>query len=101
MIGSLRACFTHIPTHSHELVASFLVADGITHGLGLETSPPMQFLYFVCNIGVVMAPLSNAALCIRYLAHPCVVSKVSLRSWGGVAHSTPLHTDSGPSSVAD
>eukprot|EP01028_Stygiella_incarcerata_P006747 TRINITY_DN273_c0_g1_i2.p1 TRINITY_DN273_c0_g1~~TRINITY_DN273_c0_g1_i2.p1 ORF type:complete len:900 (+),score=232.93 TRINITY_DN273_c0_g1_i2:78-2702(+) len=52
------------------LVATFFVADGINHGLLLRKSPPMQYLYYLAQIGIAMSPLSNNSLFLQYPRSP-------------------------------
>jgi AMP deaminase len=52
------------------LAASFLLANGINHGIRLKESPPLQYLYFVCQIGLAMSPIGNSALFIEYSKNP-------------------------------
>ena len=41
------------------LACAFLLADGINHGIMLEQSPVLQYLYYLRQIGISMSPLSN------------------------------------------
>lgn len=41
------------------LAVTFLLAHAINHGLNLRRSPPLQFLYYLTQIGTAMSPLSN------------------------------------------
>lgn len=44
------------------LAYTFLTAQGISHGVQLRKSLPLQYLYYVCQIGIAMSPLSNNSL---------------------------------------
>eukprot|EP00871_Galdieria_phlegrea_P005062 jgi/Galph1/5557/GphlegSOOS_G4121.1 len=48
----------------------FLLADSINHGIKLRKSPTLQYLYYVCQIGLAMSPLSNNLLFIEYFRNP-------------------------------
>lgn len=52
------------------LATSFLLANGINHGLNLKRSPVLQYLFFLTQIGVAMSPLSNNALFCEYTKNP-------------------------------
>ena len=51
------------------LAASFLLANSINHGLMLQKSPALQYLYYLAQIGISMSPLSNNLLFLE-----CVVT---------------------------
>lgn len=53
------------------LAASFLLANGINHGLKLKESPSLQYLYYICQIGLAMSPIGNSALFLEYSKNPC------------------------------
>ena len=55
--------------NSH-LASSFLLADGITHGLTLANSPSLQYLYYLAQIGISMSPLSENSLYTKYSSNP-------------------------------
>jgi AMP deaminase len=52
------------------LCSTFLVAQGINHGLVMNQHPTVQYLYYLCQIGMSMSPLSNNALFIEYDKNP-------------------------------
>ncbi|XP_042882584.1 AMP deaminase 2-like isoform X7 [Penaeus japonicus] len=52
------------------LVAGFLLAENISHGLLLRKTPVLQFLYFLAQIGIAMSPLSNNSLFLNYHRNP-------------------------------
>uniref|UniRef100_A0A8C5CIU6 AMP deaminase n=1 Tax=Gadus morhua TaxID=8049 RepID=A0A8C5CIU6_GADMO len=52
------------------LLAAFMTADNIAHGLNLKKSPVLQYLYFLGQIPVAMSPLSNNSLFLEYAKNP-------------------------------
>jgi len=54
----------------HHLDTAFLLADGISHGLNLRKSTPLQYLYYLCGIGIAMSPCSNNNLFLSYQKTP-------------------------------
>ncbi|KAH3666818.1 hypothetical protein OGAPHI_003267 [Ogataea philodendri] len=52
------------------LISAFLAAEGISHGILLRKLPYIQYLYYLCQIGVAMSPLSNNALFLTYDKNP-------------------------------
>ena len=48
------------------LVAGFMMAESIAHGLLLRKVPVLQYLYYLCQIGIAMSPLSNNSLFLNY-----------------------------------
>ncbi|XP_002735956.1 AMP deaminase 2 [Saccoglossus kowalevskii] len=54
----------------HHLVSAFMVAESIAHGLLLRKSPVLQYLYYLCQIGIAMSPLSNNSLFLNYHRNP-------------------------------
>ena len=54
-------------SHLH---ATFLCAHGINHGLMLRRSPPLQYLYYLTQIGIAMSPLSNNMLFCELARNP-------------------------------
>ena len=52
------------------LAAGFLLAKGINHGLNLQKSPALQYLYYLAQIGISMSPLSNNLLFLEYDKNP-------------------------------
>uniref|UniRef100_A0A915KR67 AMP deaminase n=1 Tax=Romanomermis culicivorax TaxID=13658 RepID=A0A915KR67_ROMCU len=54
----------------YHLVAGFMVAESIAHGLQLRKSPVVQYLYYLDQIGVAMSPLSNNGLFLSYQRNP-------------------------------
>lgn len=52
------------------LSGGFLLADGISHGLNLEKSPALEYLYFLSDIPISMSPLSEDVSCVSYDKNP-------------------------------
>ncbi|KAG4306443.1 hypothetical protein PORY_000431 [Pneumocystis oryctolagi] len=52
------------------LVCSFLTGYSINHGILLKTTPFMQYLYYLAQIGIAMSPISNNALFLRFHENP-------------------------------
>ncbi|CAG01709.1 unnamed protein product, partial [Tetraodon nigroviridis] len=52
------------------LLASFMTADNISHGVNLKKSPVLQYLYFLAQIPIAMSPLSNNSLFLEYAKNP-------------------------------
>lgn len=54
----------------HHLATTFLLADGINHGVNLQHSPSLQYLYLITQIGISVSPLSNNALFLKIRDSP-------------------------------
>ena len=52
------------------LVSTFLVAHQINHGILLNKQPGLHYLYYLCQIGIAMSPLSNNKLFMDYNKNP-------------------------------
>ncbi|MCJ8734744.1 hypothetical protein PDJAM_G00238840 [Pangasius djambal] len=52
------------------LLACFMTADNISHGLNLKKSPVLQYLYFLAQVPIAMSPLSNNSLFLEYNKNP-------------------------------
>ncbi|XP_065563818.1 AMP deaminase 2-like isoform X3 [Artemia franciscana] len=52
------------------LVAGFLLAENISHGLMLRKVPVLQYLYYLSEVGIAMSPMSNNSLFLTYSRHP-------------------------------
>eukprot|EP00771_Trimastix_marina_P003312 gnl/Trimastix_PCT/4549.p1 GENE.gnl/Trimastix_PCT/4549~~gnl/Trimastix_PCT/4549.p1 ORF type:complete len:726 (-),score=176.77 gnl/Trimastix_PCT/4549:1056-3233(-) len=52
------------------LIASFLLADHINHGLNLMDGAALQYLYYLAQIGISVSPTSNNALFMEMTSHP-------------------------------
>lgn len=57
------------PFHS---VDSFLLAHGINHGITLRKVPTLQYLFYLCQIGIAMSPISNNVLFLKYDRNPFI-----------------------------
>ncbi|KAH9601692.1 Adenosine/AMP deaminase domain [Trypanosoma melophagium] len=55
---------------AEHLYGAFLCANSICHGINLRSDPPMQYLYYLSQIGLHVSPLSNNALFLRFLENP-------------------------------
>lgn len=55
---------------SHHLATGFLLADGINHGINLQHTPTLQYLYAITQIGISVSPLSNDALFVHISNSP-------------------------------
>lgn len=54
----------------HHLDTAFLLADSINHGINLRKNPPLQYLFYLCQIGLSMSPCSNNYLFLPYEKNP-------------------------------
>jgi AMP deaminase len=52
------------------LLAAFLTADGINHGILLRKNASLQYMYYLSQIGIAMSPLSNNKLFLDYHKNP-------------------------------
>ncbi|AWU75832.1 uncharacterized protein C5L36_0B10680 [Pichia kudriavzevii] len=52
------------------LISAFLTSESINHGILLRKVPFVQYLYYLCQIGIAMSPLSNNALFLTYDKNP-------------------------------
>ena len=52
------------------LVSAFILCQSISHGLLLRKVPVLQYLYYLCQIGIAMSPLSNNSLFLNYNRSP-------------------------------
>mmetsp|Transcript_7480 Transcript_7480/g.22076 ORF Transcript_7480/g.22076 Transcript_7480/m.22076 type:complete len:868 (+) Transcript_7480:107-2710(+) len=55
---------------SHHLATAWLVAHGINHGIKLERLPTLQYLYYLDQIPLALAPLSNDSLFLKIKDSP-------------------------------
>lgn len=66
----------HLRPHAGEagdvehLAVTFLLANAINHGINLKRSPVLQYLYYLCQIGMAVSPLSNNLLFVDYTKSP-------------------------------
>ncbi|VDL29273.1 unnamed protein product [Hymenolepis diminuta] len=54
------------------LISTFLLAESINHGLLLRKAPVLQYLFYLCQIGLAMSPLSNNSLFLEYHRNPLI-----------------------------
>ncbi|CUG93558.1 AMP deaminase, putative [Bodo saltans] len=52
------------------LIGAFLVANSINHGVTLHKFPPLEYVYYLTQIGITMSPLSNTSQASPYLENP-------------------------------
>lgn len=52
------------------LASTFLLADKINHGILLRKAPTLQYLYYLCQVGLALSPLSNNKLFLDYHSNP-------------------------------
>jgi AMP deaminase len=52
------------------LVAAYLVANQINHGILLRKNASLQYLYYLSQVGIAMSPLSNNKLFLDYHKNP-------------------------------
>uniref|UniRef100_A0A673MLD5 AMP deaminase n=1 Tax=Sinocyclocheilus rhinocerous TaxID=307959 RepID=A0A673MLD5_9TELE len=52
------------------LLACFMTADNISHGLNLKKSPVLQYLYYLAQVPIAISPLSNNSLFLEYNKNP-------------------------------
>jgi len=57
---------------THHLITTFLMAQGISHGIKLEDSSVTQYLFYLTQIPIGMSLLSNATLFLRYRDNPFI-----------------------------
>jgi len=55
---------------SSHLMSTFLLAQGIAHGIRLRKAPVLHYLYYLAQVPVAMSPLSNNALFLEYARNP-------------------------------
>eukprot|EP00744_Colponema_vietnamica_P002510 GILI01003918.1.p1 GENE.GILI01003918.1~~GILI01003918.1.p1 ORF type:complete len:709 (-),score=216.97 GILI01003918.1:1090-3216(-) len=48
----------------------FLLANSINHGIVLKKTPVLQYLFYLCQIGLALSPLSNNRLFLEYEKNP-------------------------------
>lgn len=52
------------------LACAYLLAQGISHGLVLEESPVLKYLYYLKQIGISMSPIANNKIVCKYSESP-------------------------------
>jgi AMP deaminase len=55
------------------LAVTFLLAHGINHGINLKKAPVLQYLYYLCQVGLAVSPLGNNLLFVDYTKSPVPV----------------------------
>eukprot|EP00924_Labyrinthula_sp_SR-Ha-C_P009542 snap_masked-scaffold_2-processed-gene-27.19-mRNA-1 protein AED:0.11 eAED:0.11 QI:0/0/0/0.71/1/1/7/0/655 len=54
----------------NNLAAAFLTTKSINHGILLRKAPALQYLYYLCQVGLAISPLSNNKLFLDYHSNP-------------------------------
>ena len=54
----------------NHLVAGYMLAENISHGLVLRKVPVLQYLFYLCQVGIAMSPLSNNSIFLNYIKNP-------------------------------
>jgi len=54
----------------HHLDTAYLLADCIAHGIKMRQSMPLQYLFYLSQVGVAMSPCSNNHLFLSYSKSP-------------------------------
>ena len=52
------------------LASSYLLATNINHGINLDKAIPLQYLYYLSQVGLAVSPLSNNSLFLEYALNP-------------------------------
>lgn len=52
------------------LISAYLLAHEINHGIVLQQSPALHYLYYLSQVGIAMSPLSNNRLFLSYQKNP-------------------------------
>ena len=52
------------------LASTFLLANGVAHGIVLRKSPVLQYLFYLAQVPIYMSPLSNNVLFLEYKRNP-------------------------------
>lgn len=52
------------------LASSYLIATNISHGINLDKAIPLQYLYYLSQVGIAVSPLSNNSLFLEYALNP-------------------------------
>lgn len=55
---------------SNHLTVAYMLADNVSHGLVLRKVPVLQYLYYLCQVGIAMSPLSNNSMFLNYIKNP-------------------------------
>lgn len=54
----------------HHLMTAFMLCENISHGLKLNDSATLQYLYYLAQVAIAMSPLSNNSLFLDYQQNP-------------------------------
>ena len=54
------------------LASAYLTSHSINHGIELQHSPVLQYLFYLTQIGLSMSPLSNNKLFLKFLNNPFI-----------------------------
>ena len=52
------------------LAVSYLLSQGVSHGIRLGDQPALQYLYYIDQIGIAVSPISNNFLFLRFADSP-------------------------------
>lgn len=52
------------------LISSYLLADGISHGIEVRHTPVLEYLFYLSQFGMSLSPLSNNHLFLKYSRNP-------------------------------
>jgi len=52
------------------LASAFLLSDSINHGIKVHENPVLQYLFYICQIGMALCPLSNDSLFLKLKDSP-------------------------------
>lgn len=52
------------------LVSALMLCENISHGINLRKNLPLQYLFYLAQIGLCMSPLSNNSLFLDYHKNP-------------------------------
>ncbi len=52
------------------LVSALMLCENIAHGINLRKNLPLQYLFYLAQIGLCMSPLSNNSLFLDYHKNP-------------------------------
>eukprot|EP01065_Artemidia_motanka_P012556 TRINITY_DN1690_c4_g1_i1.p1 TRINITY_DN1690_c4_g1~~TRINITY_DN1690_c4_g1_i1.p1 ORF type:complete len:504 (+),score=153.83 TRINITY_DN1690_c4_g1_i1:202-1512(+) len=56
--------------HTDHLVACYLTADAVNHGINVASNPALEYLYYLAQVGMAVSPLSNNSLFLEYMKNP-------------------------------
>ena len=52
------------------LISGYFMSEAINHGLVLESSQVVKYLFYLTQIGIAMSPVSNNRIFCRYQENP-------------------------------